>query len=78
MVEIGGEVYAKGLNPDDSPWRIGIETPSAEVPGIFDVVVLSGKGLATSGDYRNFYENNGERYSRIPSIPRPVVRSSTV
>ena len=77
MVEIGGEVYAKGLNPDDSPWRIGIETPSAEVPGIFDVVVLSGKGLATSGDYRNFYENDGERYSHTinPKTGRPIKHS---
>ena len=74
MVEIGGEVFAKGTNPKDGPWRIGIETPSAHAPGIFEVVTLSGQALATSGDYRNFYENNGQRFSHTidPRTGRPI------
>lgn len=74
MVEIGGEVFAKGTNPNDEPWRIGIETPSAHAPGIFDVVTLSGDAMATSGDYRNFYENKGQRFSHTidPKTGRPI------
>jgi len=74
MVEIGGEVYAKGLNPQDTPWRIGIETPSATEPGILEVVTLSGEAMATSGDYRNFYEKNGKRFSHTidPKSGQPV------
>ncbi len=74
MVEIGGEVFAKGTNPKDEPWRIGIETPSAHAPGIFEVVTLSANALATSGDYRNFYESKDKRYSHTidPKTGRPV------
>ncbi len=74
MVEIGGEVFAKGTNPTDGPWRIGIETPSAHAPGIFEVVTLSGQALATSGDYRNFYEDKGQRFSHTidPRTGRPI------
>jgi len=74
MVEIGGEVFAKGTNPKDGPWRIGIETPSIHAPGIFEVVILASQALATSGDYRNFYEENGERFSHTidPKTGRPI------
>ena len=74
MVEIGGEVFAKGTNPKDGPWRIGIETPSVHAFDIFEVVTLSGMGMATSGDYRNFYEDNGQRFSHTidPKTGRPI------
>jgi thiamine biosynthesis lipoprotein len=74
MIEIGGEVFAKGQNAKDAPWRIGIETPSAHAPGIFQVVKLSGEALATSGDYRNFYEKDGLRFSHTidPQTGRPI------
>ena len=74
MVEIGGEVYAKGQNAKDATWRIGIETPSAHAPGIFQVVALSGEALATSGDYRNFYEKDGLRFSHTidPQTGKPI------
>jgi FAD:protein FMN transferase len=74
MVEIGGEVFAKGQNAKDAPWRIGIETPSATAPGIFQVVTLSGEALATSGDYRNFYEKDGLRVSHTidPETGKPI------
>ncbi len=64
MVEIGGEVFAAGGKPDGTAWRIGIEVPDS-VPGtaIGRVVRLRGQGVATSGDYRNYIEWSGRRYS---------------
>lgn len=65
MVEVGGELKAKGKNPNGKNWRIGIDKPS---PSIDDnnrfqtVVELPNKALATSGNYRNFYVEDGEKY----------------
>ncbi|MEM1050321.1 MAG: FAD:protein FMN transferase [Pseudomonadota bacterium] len=65
MVEIGGDLYASGKNPDGQPWRIGIERPDATDRAVEEVVALSGLGMATSGDYRNYFEEDGVRYSHI-------------
>lgn len=67
MVEIGGEVRARGTNASGTPWRIGINTPrSAEDPtSIVTAVPLVDQAMATSGDYRNFFESGGVRYSHI-------------
>lgn len=55
MVEIGGEVRAKGKNKNDEYWTIGIEVPDeSRVGGLFDAVRLKDQGMATSGNYRNF------------------------
>lgn len=55
MVEIGGEVRAKGKNKNDEYWTIGIEVPDeSRVGGVFDAVRLKDQGMATSGNYRNF------------------------
>lgn len=74
MVEIGGDLYAAGRNPEGQPWQIGIETPQAFDRGITQVVGLSGMGMATSGDYRNFFDVDGERFSHIidATTGRPV------
>ena len=74
LVEIGGEVTAFGFNPDGQPWRIGIESPHPDVGGIIQVVPLSGRAMATSGDYRNFRtREDGTRFSHIidPHTGRP-------
>ncbi len=63
MVEVGGEVKANGKNKSGVPWRIGIEKPDASKGIIHERISLDGKALATSGDYRNFHMNNGERIS---------------
>ena len=66
MVEVGGEVLAKGLNPDGDIWRIGIEKPSEEISsrGHFEFILdLKDKALATSGNYRKFYIKDGIKYS---------------
>lgn len=63
MVEIGGEVKGMGIAPHGNPWRIGIETPSIQRGNIEQIVSLRDVGVATSGDYRNFIEHEGKRYS---------------
>ena len=67
LVEIGGEVYAAGLRKDGKKWRIGINKPQkdAAINAVYKVVSLSNKAFATSGDYRNFFEIDGVRYSHI-------------
>jgi FAD:protein FMN transferase len=67
MVEIGGEVVAKGINREGKPWRIGINQPNENesfVPSTLQAIVaLENKALATSGNYRNFYYEGGKRYA---------------
>lgn len=65
MVEIGGDLRVAGRNPDGLPWQIGVETPKAHDRSIQNVVGLSDIAMATSGDYRNFFERDGQRYSHI-------------
>lgn len=74
MVEIGGEVRVRGLNASDTPWRIAIEKPLPGERSIQGVLGLSDIALATSGDYRNFFEIAGRRYSHTidPATGRPV------
>lgn len=67
IVEVGGEIYAKGKNGRGVTWRVGIDTPIEGnfIPGqsIAYEVELDGKGLATSGNYRKFFEVDGKKYS---------------
>lgn len=63
LVEIGGEVRAHGRNADGELWRIGIEKPVEGERAVERVVRLDNLAMATSGDYRNFYEENGKRIS---------------
>ncbi|MEM1286301.1 MAG: FAD:protein FMN transferase [Pseudomonadota bacterium] len=78
MVEIGGDLYASGTNPAGLPWQIGIERPAALSGGVLSVVGVSGLGLASSGDYRNYFERDGERFSHIidPATGRPITHKT--
>lgn len=73
MVEIGGEVRTLGKNLEGDNWRIGINVPK-EGNEIEKVISISGKSVATSGDYRNYFEENGIRYSHTinPSTGKPI------
>lgn len=64
LVEIGGEIFAQGLNKKGSEWRLGLNTPKAEAALTdYEIIIkLSGKGMASSGNYRNFYEVDGKKY----------------
>ncbi|MDR1919387.1 MAG: FAD:protein FMN transferase [Tannerellaceae bacterium] len=68
MVEIGGEVTMRGHNQNGDCWRIGINKPEDDTEGsntALEEIVTPCKpcGIATSGDYRNFYEKDGIRYA---------------
>lgn len=66
MVEIGGEVATRGQGPSGGAWRIGIETPEPGTSGqILAKLHLGDAALATSGNYRNFFELEGRRFSHI-------------
>lgn len=65
LVEIGGETVTKGKNAQGKVWTIGINTPTTEASPMSDfeaLVQLDGKAIATSGNYRNFYEVDGQKY----------------
>ena len=76
LVEIGGEVYAAGVRPDGGNWRVGINQPDprASTHAVYAVVALRGRAMATSGDYRNFYQLDGRTVSHIidPHTGMPV------
>ncbi|MGM0571254.1 FAD:protein FMN transferase [Marinobacter sp.] len=74
LVEIGGEVRVNGRKPDGSAWRLAVEQPDAEGRQVNRVVAMDRNAMATSGDYRNYYESNGQRYSHTidPLSGRPV------
>ncbi len=74
LVEIGGDLRAVGVNPRGQPWRIAIEKPSLARSGVVAVASLDNRGMVTSGDYRNYFEADGRRYSHTidPSTGYPV------
>jgi thiamine biosynthesis lipoprotein len=76
LVEIGGEVFAAGLRKDGRQWRIGINRPqkNAAFNAVYKIVSLQDEAFATSGDYRNFFEIDGMRYSHVidPNTGFPV------
>ncbi|MGE0643733.1 MAG: FAD:protein FMN transferase [Nitrospira sp.] len=74
MVEIGGEIRVRGLKGHETPWRIAIEKPLSGERSVHTMLALSDIALATSGNYRNFFEIDGRRYSHTidPTTGRPV------
>ncbi|MGE5608102.1 MAG: FAD:protein FMN transferase [Bacillota bacterium] len=73
-VEVGGEIRAKGHNARGVPWQIGVESPVAEERSIERVMPLSNMAVATSGDYRNYIEEDGVRFCHIidPQTGYPI------
>lgn len=76
LVEVGGELRSKGNNINDTLWRVGIDRPLADLKErkIEAIVHLDNLSLATSGNYRKFYEKNGMKYSHTinPKTGYPV------
>ncbi|MCK5829727.1 MAG: FAD:protein FMN transferase [Methylococcales bacterium] len=74
MVEIGGELRLKGLNINKKPWRIAVEKPTTDKRMIQKVLPLTDISLATSGDYRNFFEVEDIRFSHTidPRSGKPI------
>lgn len=79
FVEIGGEVVCRGTKPGDIYWAIGIETPVEGRAGGSATAILSltDKGVATSGNYRNYYVKDGVKYAHTisPKTGKPVTHS---
>lgn len=71
LVEIGGELQLKGTNAEGQPWRIAIEKPSEEQQTVQEIIAPGDMGIATSGDYRNYFEENGVRYSHTINPRQP-------
>lgn len=87
MIEIGGEIVTEGANEKGEPWRIGINKPDDDSTStnteLQDVIELSGKAIATSGNYRNYYIKDGRKIAHTinPKTGYPAqkdILSSTV
>jgi len=74
MIEAGGEVRTRGANAQRRPWQIAIERPDAMPQRPHFIVPLSGLAMATSGDYRIYFERDGRRYSHEidPDTGQPI------
>ncbi|OTA18006.1 FAD protein FMN transferase ApbE [Xenorhabdus vietnamensis] len=79
MVDIGGEVRTLGNNGKGNPWRIAIEKPSDSgmAQNAQEIIEPGNMSIATSGDYRNYFEQNGVRYSHTinPKTSRPITHN---
>lgn len=74
MVAVAGAIRVKGHNVKGSPWIIAIEEPTPGKRAAHRVIQITDNGLSTSGDYRNFFEKDGQRYSHEidPKTGRPI------
>jgi thiamine biosynthesis lipoprotein len=81
LVEVGGELRGEGIRPDGQPWWVSLEppphassAPSEIAHGIETVAALYGWSIATSGDYRRYFESNRTRYSHTidPRSGEPI------
>lgn len=80
LVEIGGEIRLSGFSPRQQPWRIGVEHPNAQdlTQSVQKAISLTNIAIATSGDYRNYFEVDGKRYSHTidPRTGWPVTHNT--
>lgn len=77
LVEVGGEVKVKGVNGRGVPWSIAIESPTTGNRAVQKIINPGIMGVATSGDYRNYFERDGKRYSHTidPVTGYPIEHS---
>jgi thiamine biosynthesis lipoprotein len=74
LVEIGGEMRLSGLKASGAPWKIAIEKPETDNRSVQKIISIGTNAVATSGDYRNYYETDGVRYSHLinPNTGYPI------
>lgn len=74
LVEVGGDIRTQGQKANGEAWRVAIETPDTNGQVAERVIHVSTNAIATSGDYRNFFEFDGQRFSHTidPRTGRPV------
>lgn len=78
LIEVTGEIIAKGKKHDGSPWRIAIEQPVDNGERVVQrILEIDGWGVNTSGDYRNYFEEDGVRFSHTlsPKTGAPVAHN---
>jgi FAD:protein FMN transferase len=74
LIEVGGELRLVGHNARAEPWRIGIEKPADGFGAVEQAMRGSNIGITTAGDYHDYFERNGQRYSHTidPATGRPI------
>lgn len=74
LVEVGGELRANGNNLANVAWKVGVEVPTPQLRQVYQAIQLIDEGIATSGDYRNYYEIAGQRFAHSidPVTAHPV------
>ncbi|WP_338291409.1 FAD:protein FMN transferase [Planctobacterium marinum] len=74
LVEIGGEMRVAGEKLNGQQWRIAIEKPVTMERAVQEIISVGNNAIATSGDYRNYYEEEGVRYSHLidPKTGKPI------
>ena len=74
LLEIGGEVLARGFSAEGEPWRVGVQTPDAPLGDVMQTLPLSDATLATSGTYRQHFDHQGTSYAHVldPRTGRPA------
>ncbi len=77
LVEIGGELRGRGKNAEGTGWKVGIEKPVSNKRVIHRAIYLRDQAMATSGDYRNYFEINGRRFSHTidPHTGKPTTHN---
>lgn len=77
LVELGGELRLAGRNAEQKLWRIGIEKPVDGFGGAQQALRVTGVGVTTAGDYRDYFEKDGMRYSHTidPHTGRPIAHT---
>ena len=77
LIEVGGELYGKGIKPDGQPWWIALENSPAAQNISESIIALHGLAVATSGDYRRYFEHHGHHYAHTidPRTGFPVDRA---
>ncbi|MFL0197153.1 FAD:protein FMN transferase [Clostridium sp. WILCCON 0269] len=73
LIDLGGNVYAVGNNPDGTAWKIGVQNPLADTGQYLGIVAATDKSLVSAGDYQRFFVQNGKTYGQIfdPSTGYP-------
>jgi thiamine biosynthesis lipoprotein len=77
LVEIGGEMRVAGTKANGTDWRIAIEKPIIGERAVQKIISIGDNAIATSGDYRNYYEQDGIRYSHLiaPNTGKPIAHN---
>ena len=78
LINIGGDLLAKGNNKNKKDWIIGIENPNLKEKLVKEIIKVSDKGIASSGDYKNFFIKNGKKFSHIinPNTGKPIAHKT--